>query len=271
VYTFTPSAYEIVHKKRAYKFKIVFDIVHNWWEMPWSNSTSRAAATSLFKEADAVICDSQPLANDLKSRYGRSISIVLPGVNESWINKLMIPSCDSTPLSNPSKIVFFGNLRENSDIQLISSLALSGAKIDAFGSATAEVRHSLNGLVEFKGSLNQDELFLAVKNYDFTLLPYSSDSFSKWISPAKYFEVLALGKPILSRSRLSHMPGWNRLCHNINIDVSNLEQSIDEQLKQIAERHLKDKNSEHGLMLARSHTWLNQLKKIEQVISSCQK
>lgn len=272
VYTFSPSTYEMVHKRKRYNYKIVFDIVHNWWEMPWSNPTSRRAATQLLKEADEVICDSMPLSEHLSSKYQREkINIVLPGVNNNWVNKCEFLSIVENKPHHPASIVFFGNLRENSDIQLIKSLALSGSRIDAYGNVTPDVRSMLDGLVGFTGPLPQDELMTVVQRYDYTLLPYSNDSFSKWISPAKYFEVLALGKPILSRSNLSHMPGWNRLCHDIKINESIEKNDINEQLKAISEKHVKERNREYGQAIAKKHTWPSQLQKISQIISSCGK
>jgi hypothetical protein len=269
VYTFTPSVYEIIHKKNSYNFKVVFDIVHNWWEMPWGNLTSRAAAINLLKEADAVICDSQPLGDYLKLNYCKdvNISIVLPGVNESWIKDLKFSRPLTKSSDNDFKILFFGNLRGNSDIELIKSLGLSGAKIDAYGNVTTAIRAYLDGIVEFKGALTQEELLKAVKNYDFTLLPYARDAFSKWISPAKYFEVLALGKPILSRSMLFHMPGWNRLCHNIDINSENSGFIINKKLRNILNKHYEEANHEYASMLASNYTWPKQLGIIKNILS----
>jgi hypothetical protein len=270
IYTFSPSIYEIVRKSKTHNFKVIFDIVHNWWEMPWGNQISRKASTDLLKEANEVICDSKPLAEHLKLKYQISnIHIVLPGVNTNWIEDFTKDSRNAEAFVNNSGIVFFGNLRENSDIQLFKSLIQSGMSIDAYGNVTPEIRSELDGMVEFKGPLIQDELITALQGYEYTLLPYANDSFSKWISPAKYFEVLALGKPILSRSKLSHMPGWNRLCHNINIDDVKDSNSICSQLKEISEKHSKYNNREFGQQIAKNNIWENQLKKISDIISLC--
>lgn len=268
-YLFSPSASELTALRSSHNFKIVFDVIHNWWQMPWATATSIAAADNLIRKADQVICDSAPLAEHLISNHRVEIEIVLPGVSEGWLVRPdMTGAVDQVPALD-RRIVFFGNLRENSDLVLIKSLARAGFLVDAYGAATDTVRQNLKNLVNFKPALPQYELLAAVQTYDFTLLPYSIDDFSKWISPAKYFEVLSLGKPILTRSRLNHMPGWRELCAPIEIERNSLQSDLVRQVQNIQRNYHEKSLASYALSISKAHAWPKQLKKIEKVIEAC--
>lgn len=264
-YLFTPSAFELVRLRQANDFKLIFDIIHNWWDLPWARSALKQTASALVKTADAVICDSKPLANHLEAEHGTKITLVTPGVSDFWVAKLAdTPRAMATVPATGYRVVFFGNLRENSDIALFHALGEAGITVDAYGEVTPGVRDRLDGLVNFKQALPQEELLEAIHDYDFSLLPYARDEFSKWISPAKYFEVVALGKPILTRSDLNHMPGWAEFTFTLNID----DGALGEQLRQVKEDYFARSLSAKADALARNNTWSHQLALIETVIAN---
>lgn len=264
-YLFTPSAFELVRLRDTHDFKLVFDIIHNWWNLPWANPAFKQNATTLVKTANAVICDSKPLADHLEAAHGTKITLVTPGVGDFWVKKLAAtPRATATvPATGPS-VVFFGNLRENSDIELCQALGEAGITLDAYGTVAPSVRERLNGVVNFKPALPHEELLEAIHDYDFSILPYARDEFSKWISPAKYFEVVALGKPILTRSDLSHMPGWDELTSTLDIDAG----ALGEQLRQVQEDYAARGLAAKADALARENTWSHQLALIEMVIAN---
>ena len=263
-YLFTPSAFELVRLRDVHDFKLVFDIIHNWWNLAWASAPFKQTATTLVKTADAVICDSKPLADHLEAAQGTKITLVPPGVGDFWVENLVTTTCATAtkPVTAP-RVVFFGNLRENSDIALCQALGEAGITLDAYGAVTSSVRKRLDGLVNFKPALPQEELLVAIRDYDFSLLPYARDEFSKWISPAKYFEVVALCKPILTRSDLSHMPGWDELTYTLDIDAG----ALDEQLRQMQEDYVARSLAAKANALARKNTWSHQLALIETVIA----
>ena len=51
----------------------------------------------------------------------------------------------------------------------------------------------------YKGSVYNEELPKLISNYDGIIISYDENSFSSSISPAKFYESLATGKPIFSR------------------------------------------------------------------------
>ena len=264
-YVFTPTAFELVKLRSSYDFKVIFDIIHNWWSLPWASATFKETADNLVRASEAVICDSKPLADHLEADTGRKISLVTPGVSDFWIENLALkPRSAKTVAGRNPRIAFFGNLRENSDIELFKALGEAGITIDAYGSVTPGVREGLAGLVNFKPPMSQENLLEAIYDYDFNLLPYAQDDFSKWISPAKYFEVVALCKPILTRSNLSHMPGWSELTFNIDLQQGALRNQLYRAQVEYSTRGL----ATTAEALARENTWTTQLALIETVISN---
>ena len=267
-YIFSPSAVELVKHKSTKNYKVIFDIIHNWWELPWNTQTLSEAATYLIKKADNVICDSSPLANDLEKKHRRAIITVPPGVTEQWLNLAFSDSKYSIlPRKETPRVVFFGNLRENSDTELLFELAAQGIQVDAYGTVTQSVLEQLGTNVNFFLPQTQSQLVCVVKQYDFVLLPYRNDAFSKWISPAKYFEVLALGKPILSRSKLYHLPGWEKLCFSLDLSRSAHPMSLRDRLTKIGQDYYQQDLDELSMKIATENTWSMRFSVIEKVIA----
>jgi hypothetical protein len=124
---------------------------------------------------------------------------MLPGVGEHWLQAFEA----STHLQpNPC---FFGNLRLNSDIELMEFFN-SRFGVEVFGRIDRSVGE-LGTQFTRVSVLENKELPRALSEFNIVLLPYKDDEFSQTISPAKYFEALATGLLIVTRSDFSHLPG----------------------------------------------------------------
>ena len=92
----------------------VFDIIHNWWEFPWHKQAHRALVNKNVRLFDKIVTDSPVIAERLFS-LNISPHIMLPGVGAEWLNI----ASSSTKISP----VFFGNLRSNSDLELVKRMS----------------------------------------------------------------------------------------------------------------------------------------------------
>ncbi len=179
--------------------KIVFDLIHNWWDFPYNRAHHIENVKVLCSYSDTLITDSNKLFNLHCNEY--NLNVILPGVDDAWfINK---KKCKIDKLI---KVIFFGNFRFNSDLDLIKKLIdTEGVVVDFYGNIDQSVYYfNLN----YRGTFNLKEVANILPSYDFTVLPYARNKFSSTISPSKYFECLATGLPILSNSELDHLPGW---------------------------------------------------------------
>ena len=202
VYTFTPT-----FNFHGSKY-VCFDIIHNWWDMPWNKKYIEIKLSNLLKNSDLVICDTKPIFDKLDNKINKKL--MLPGLSNKWLD-----GCRNTQIKNNfdkklKNIVFFGNLRSNSDLQLIKDLS-QNYHIDIYGLIQEDCKFILNNNCVYKGKLSQEDLVIKLQDYDCVLLPYKNDDFSRFISPAKYFECIALKVPIISNSNLSALPLWDKL------------------------------------------------------------
>lgn len=225
-YVYTPTAADLIDYKNEHNFSVVFDIVHNWRELPWNNKGLLSCHHKLMKNADALFCDSRPLLEDLQKTYKREIELLTPGVTQDWIMQCQKFSTSLSSRRAPFNAVFYGNLRANSDIELLEFVAENNVKLTIYGIMTDEVRARLKDKVIHYPPIAQNKLVAELERFDFVILPYSNDRFSQWISPAKYYEVVALGKPIISRSKLNHLESWDKLVYNLDLDSHDVETTL---------------------------------------------
>jgi len=229
----------------------IFDIIHNWWEIPWRRDKNKFFAEYVIKYSDIVITDSELLFNKLKTSL-YNLSLILPGFDEKiWGSRKTKKIVNKDEL----KGVFFGNLRNNNDIELINGLSkIKNVKIDAYGLINV---NNLDYKVSYKGQLVNKELAKKIIEYDFILLPYDKSSFSNSISPAKYFESLRTGLPIISNSRLS-VKGWNDYTYKISTYTY-------DEIKKIVLGHNRTKK-ENQILFSMQHTWTNRYNILNNLI-----
>lgn len=259
-YSFTPTSASIIKYMHKYNFQVCFDIVHNWWEIPWWGQNQHSLTNYLVQNATFVICDSAALTVKLRERFNREISIVTPGVDESWLepdrSSKLIEKCE------PNSVAFFGNLRGNSDIDLVNNLIERGYKLNLYGLIDDEIKQELKGNYIFHGQKDRISLFKELLRYDFILLPYIDNEFSSYISPAKYFECLAVGSPIITRANFNHLDGWDAYTFNVDLNDKDIGHALVKFHKNFYNNGLESTS----IKLASKNTWTIKLKKIESII-----
>jgi len=241
VYSFVDSPFIIgknYHLSGLFKLS-VFDIIHNWWDFPWKSDIHQLNVDFCVDNYDYIITDSQKIFDKLKFQKVES-HLMLPGISEAWLDYKI------TEARQEVKAVFFGNLRTNSDIQLINQIAVSFG-IDLYGIVDHDVQALLSSSAEFCGRVDAEELPRILNNYNVIVLPYNDSEFSSSISPAKFFEALATGCTVVTRSNLSHVVGFDRFCVHL--------QSLDE-IKGLNNRLLSSGTATEQLEFASKHTWV---------------
>ena len=71
----------------------------------------------------------------------------------------------------------------------------------------------------YKGSVDNKDLPKLITNYDGIVISYDKNLFSTSISPAKFYESLATGKPIFSRNNLEHLDGWSKFVYQVSLEI----------------------------------------------------
>jgi len=256
VFSNSPTLIKVAKSKGCI---VVFDIIHNWWNFPYHTKKQQTNFLKSLIQADIVVTDSKPMLAHVNSIFGgmaKPVAQIPPGVEEFWL---------STPVKSsshmPYRVAFFGNLRANSDLDLILSFLDRGDySLTLFGLLDSSLPSNVRGVLDkyHSGKLSAQKLARVLKDFDFVLLPYDKSEFSKTIFPAKYFESLALGLPIISNSQMSHLPKWDDL-------IWTTDQLTELGPKKLIELHFSTRY-EKQIHLAHQNTWTERVNRLLQLL-----
>ena len=178
---------------------LVYDCIDALAENPGGVSRDyEASERAILSRADLVLATSETLYRQ-KQIHNPHTYWAPSGVPSAWFEK-QIPSSDLEAISRP-RIGFFGTLDHRIDLRLLK--ALSRAHKDwsfvFIGVARADLSDLLDEAnVYFLGHKDHSELPNYLAGLDAFILPYVSDSFTRHVHPAKLYECLAFGKPVVA-------------------------------------------------------------------------
>jgi hypothetical protein len=252
VYTFNNNPNTVNCFNKSIK---IFDIVHNWWMYKEHNKWQNYNVKQTIEDVDIVIVDTSKLISKVESeKFNVKTLHIPPGVSDDWLIRRKINNNNSEPRG-----IFFGNLRSNSDIELILKLIADGFYIDLYGiiDSSIDSKYKKKLDMKFKGRLSNKGIMDIIPDYNFVLLPYAKNDFSSTIAPAKYFECLATGLVLVSNSQLNHLPGWTKFVIEYYGDK-----------KEFRDRIINDRDelSEQQKDLAKKYTWKNNFSQLFEYI-----
>ncbi len=228
VYSFIDNPYIVGNGSKYSLFKTsVFDIIHNWWSFPWNAKSHIRLVGKCLTCYEKIVTDSPHISAKLEKEQCFHM-LMLPGVTYDWLH------CSSESLV--PKALFFGNLRRNSDLNLVKIVSKC-LGLDIIGLVDPSVTNEI-GRAKYLGNFNGEAIFQVIKNYNILLLPYNNSDFSKTIAPAKYFEALATGSLVITCADMSHLPGFHDFIFKVNIGSRNLKEQLSERL--ISHRRIRD-------------------------------
>jgi len=251
VYSFVDNPYVVggrLSSLATYEIS-VFDIIHNWWHFPWKAKQHKKQVERCLGLFSKIVTDSPLIQNQLLER-GLNSHLMMPGVDGIWFDK------SATKLAIAP--VFFGNLRSNSDLELVSKID-DNFELSLYGLIDESIAETLSKCA-YKGQLDPSVLVNELSNYNVIILPYNKSEFSQSISPAKYFESLATGSLVVTGSDLGHLPGANT--YVLNVDHSSGD--FFERLTEAMQDHSVIKADQ--VEFAREHTWQKRFDKLTEYL-----
>lgn len=149
----------------------------------------------LLMRADLVSCTSTPLLEGAR-RLRPDAFLSGPAVDYD----LFAPVRERPPALPPRTVGFFGQLgRERIDSGILRAVAGAGYRVRLVGDADradGELLREPN--VEYVGEIPHQRLPEALDGVDALLLPYKKSPLARAISPAKTYECLATGRPVVA-------------------------------------------------------------------------
>lgn len=185
----TETSFEVI--ERLSPDLLIYDCVTNYLAMGTDAPKDIADTESrLIKQADFVFTDSDYLYKD-KIRLRSDIVRIPPGADYALFNMA------ARGKFKKRKVCYFGSIDGRMNFDIIKQLAGAGYEIVMVG----PIRTKLPELpynVRFTGSVPFMELPAHLMDCECLMIPYHINEFTIRIMPAKIYECLATGKPLVA-------------------------------------------------------------------------
>ncbi|QIN81728.1 glycosyltransferase [Rubrobacter tropicus] len=236
---------------------VLYDLADDYERFPGAPKDIASTERELLVLADLVSCTSEPLLR--KARRVRPDAFPSgPAVDYERFAALR----EHPPALPARTVCFFGHLgRERLDFEVLRAIARAGFRVRLLGNAERAEKGFLGEPnVEYRGEVPHHLLPAALAGVDAFILPYRMGDLTHAISPAKTYECLATGRPVVA----SPLPALESLSKHVYLAdgpegfveaLGNLEGT------ETGER-VRARNR-----LARENSWEARFRELEDVIS----
>jgi glycosyltransferase involved in cell wall biosynthesis len=190
---------------------VVYDCADEYAAFPGAPRDIAATERELIRRADLVSCTS----SHLLERVGRARPDAFlsgPGVEYELFEPL---ADERKPGGSVRTVCCFGNLDgERIDFDALEAVAAAGFELRLVGGVKgAPSRFLRSPGVDYVGEVAHRDLPKALSGVDAFVLPYKANGLTRGISPAKTYECLATGRPVVS----APLPAMKELSEHIYI------------------------------------------------------
>ena len=174
--------------------RLVYDCTDDWLAVRGIPSFLRDDERALLARADLTLVPSQPLL-ERKAPAARRIARVPHGV---LLERFLVPARPA-PAAGTVNLLYYGHLhRQHVDFAAIDRIARArlGWRIVLLG--PVRTPHAFPPNVVLGGQQPHERLRDAISAADVLLLPYAVNAYTQAVMPAKSYECLATGRPIVA-------------------------------------------------------------------------
>jgi glycosyltransferase involved in cell wall biosynthesis len=265
------------------QFKIVLDI-HDTIEQATvignGNSTLNSNLEGYyFRKANLILALNQPMWNHLQNEYSipknKQVAFV-PNAYEEDLSKLYPNGYKS--VDNRFNICYLGGLTKNRGIEILVQACehlhkrYPYLKLYLFGSYGESIPHELKDSIErssfiVRRQVPRKDLPAALKEIDLMVMPYDPrQSYMNFSSPAKFFEYIGTGKPILCTKCESLLEiGKDGGIIYVNYDAADIEKNTE---MLIENPEIREKMSKEVIKIRPHHTWRERAKRVHEALKT---
>lgn len=236
---------------------LFYDCSEDYEGFPGVPRDIAATERELLRRADLVSCTSSPL---LEKAQGLRPDAFLNGPGVDYERFAVLQG------NRPGEIRtvgFFGHLSdERVDFDTLRSMAGAGFRVRLVG-GRGRVPRGFLGMagVDYRGGVPHSKLPTALAGVDAFVLPYKTNGLTRSISPAKTYECLATGRPVVA----TPLPALAELGGHVYPARSAGE--FVEVLLSLGEQET-DEKARARVELARENSWDARFREIEEALSS---
>jgi len=178
---------------------VIYDCVTNFYGHPDAPPYLANVENQVLEVTDLILTDS-PFLFKRYSQRPQPIVQLHHGVD------LELFAQANQPAVRPRSLCYFGSIHHHLDWEIIGALASAGFEIGLIGPRVGGMPPRLPSGVSVRPAVPPHELVREIAPYAALLLPYHVHTdFMQGVLPAKIYECLATGKPVLS----SPLPSFN--------------------------------------------------------------
>lgn len=173
--------------------RLLYDCSDNYEGFPGAPADIARTERELLALADAVSCTSEFLLEKVRpARPDAYLSA--PGVDSEAFGALA-----GEPVSEVRTVCFFGHVGERLDLDALRAVARAGYTLRLMGETDSAGERLLREPgVDYRGAVAHEELPRELAGVDAFVLPYRIDALTRGINPAKIYECLATGRPVVA-------------------------------------------------------------------------
>jgi glycosyltransferase involved in cell wall biosynthesis len=265
------------------QFKIVLDI-HDTIEQATVIGNGKSTLNSnlegyYFRKANLVLALNQPMWNYLQNKYSipqnKQVAFV-PNAYEEDLSKLYPNGYKS--VDNRFNVCYLGGLTKNRGIEILVQACedlhkrYPYLKLYLFGSYGESIPYKLKDSIErssfiVRRQVPRKDLSKALQEVDLLVMPYDPrQSYMNFSSPAKLFEYIGTGKPILCTKCESLLEiGKDGGIIYVNYDAADIEKKTE---MLIVNPEIREKMSKEVIEIRQHHTWRERAKRVNEALKS---
>lgn len=270
-----PPLFFEAHEIFAQSYRENFATLNKTQERRYQTLTATEAF--VYRNATGVITITRCLADDIRDRYGIATpSIVAPdGVDLALAREARRPR----PANTPPVLLYLGSLHpwKGVDTLIRAMKYIEGAVLHIAGGTDQRIAElqdlsateQVAGKVRFLGKVPPEGRFEIINEADICLLPLTNTSISsRYTSPLKLFEYMAMGKPIIT----ADFPSLREvLTHEENAlltESGNPELLANAANRLLADAPLRQRLGEAAAAAAEAYSWTHRAESIKRFIAN---
>lgn len=187
VYLPTATTREIL--RRLEPGAVAYDCAANFRAHPEAPADLPAHEAALLSRANLVVCDSDFLYQQKRSEHGHVVQIH-QGVPEGFF-------AAKPPDPRLRRLAYYGTWGKDLDPAFLDALCAAGFEVTVSGFLKGSPAPLPRG-VRHLPAVPPKELVARLETFDAFLMPYRRDPFLQGVVPAKLYECLAMGRPVLA-------------------------------------------------------------------------
>jgi glycosyltransferase involved in cell wall biosynthesis len=230
---------------------VLYDCSDDYQRFPGAPKDIGETERELLLRADLVSCTSAPLLERARSIRPDAF-LSPPAVDYERFAVLQGPCAEI------NTVCFFGHVSpERIDVDVLRTIAGAGFEVRVLGGIERDLIEMTG--VDYRGEVSHAGLPSALAGVDAFLLPYKVNALTRSISPAKTYECLATGKPVVA----AHLPAMLDLAEYVY-----LAQKKEDYVAVLRDlQHLESEEKWRArIELARENSWDTRFRELEEAL-----